>query len=152
MNPDITRDWVADLRSGRYEQGHSCLTKIVNGMSLDCCLGVQCKLYMERHPEHRHEVDQRTNHMTYFIMGGILPEQIQKWSEMATPEGTIRHPFMYDVSVARGSLLEAGIALDDWDAIQKSGQHDYYQLTDLNDSGLTFDQIADVIEFFADEL
>ena len=39
MNPQIKAQWVADLRSGQYEQGNGYL----NADGKLCCLGVLCE-------------------------------------------------------------------------------------------------------------
>ena len=39
---ELTRKWIAALRSGSYKQGHYCLRTKVDSF---CCLGVLCDLY-----------------------------------------------------------------------------------------------------------
>jgi hypothetical protein len=44
MNQDIKREWVAKLRSGKYEQGKGRLRSEGNQY---CCLGVLCEIGVE---------------------------------------------------------------------------------------------------------
>lgn len=44
MNQDIKREWVAKLRSGKYEQGRGRLRSKGNQY---CCLGVLCEVAVE---------------------------------------------------------------------------------------------------------
>lgn len=44
MNQDIKREWVAKLRSGKYEQGKGRLRSKGNQY---CCLGVLCEIGVE---------------------------------------------------------------------------------------------------------
>lgn len=51
MKIDIADRWVAALRSGKYEQGTGLLRqRHLDGSEEFCCLGVLCELYLEDHP------------------------------------------------------------------------------------------------------
>jgi hypothetical protein len=44
MDPELKRQWVAALRSGKYRQIAKSLRKSVNGRNRFCCLGVLCEI------------------------------------------------------------------------------------------------------------
>lgn len=52
MKIDIADRWVAALLSGKYEQGKGLLRqRYENGAEEYCCLGVLCELYLADHPD-----------------------------------------------------------------------------------------------------
>lgn len=130
--------WIAALRSGKYKQGKHTLTMVdFNGNEFDCCLGVACKL-------NRSDIDRvRSNgEFKYFPIDDELrihataielPERMRQWLGIETCNGVIDHPFMLQ-------------------AESKHGASSHYTLALLNDDGLTFNQIADVIDFFREFL
>ena len=48
MNPEIKREWVAALRSGKYEQGDGELRDPFKVTEKFCCLGVLCDILKDR--------------------------------------------------------------------------------------------------------
>lgn len=121
--------WVDALRSGEFDQCQDVLHKQEDGY---CCLGVACEvaiqdgLPLERRPsewDHALVVE-------YGVRGQfdpqLLPLQVQEWAG-----------------------LDGGSGVDLPGITTYHGFH--ISLIDLNDSGLTFDQIADVIEWYFDE-
>jgi hypothetical protein len=82
-----------------------------------CCLGVLCNLHAQAHPE---EAKLQTDLQRYYGFHDELPPTVRAWSGMEKPLGA-RH----------STGLTPG--LDD-------------TLADLNDTGYSFAQIADVIE------
>lgn len=127
MNEEIKKRWIADLRSGKYEQGQGSLEK--DGKY--CCLGVLCLQAVE---------------------AGIA----ERWViSQPYADGTIRFGIDYDASdsVAPACVydwagLEDGnpsIFYDDDGKLPNSLASN--SLAEMNDSGLyDFNQIADVIE------
>jgi hypothetical protein len=161
--------WTEALRSGAYRQGTESLTTIQpDGTQRDCCLGVQCKLYGKVHPTFTVEQDspdEVDEIVVYYGRGydnEVLPETVQAWSGMKTQNGQINHPFMLaegDMEIAVATRL---CPSDDWDANQRyldetsvytvSSERFPLSLAMLNDAGFTFEQIADVIDFFRENL
>ena len=137
MNQEIKAKWIAALRSGKYKQGEGCLNDGHGGF---CCLGVLCDV---QGVEWTPGIDYGTNKTGKKVMGivmpadpvfpergtyvevGILPDEIRDFVQLPTSTGLIPQDFLTD---RKGNFIT---------------------LTQLNDlEKLTFDQIADVIEYF----
>lgn len=116
MNPEVKQKWVAALRSGEYNQGQGCLR---NDDDSYCCLGVLCDLYAKEQNNHYWRIDE-CDHMMYNFDGRLQFPPPSVWKDWAELE--IDDPF---VPYEDSKLL---------------------QLSSLNDDGLTFEQIADLIE------
>ena len=122
LNPNAKK-WVEALRSGRFKQGKRALTTVIGGEEYDCCLGVACKVAIESGLDLK--ISGRT--MPTLLDGqlariydvssyGVLPEKVREWLGLMWSDG------------AYGT---------------DAGEH---HLTEDNDSGKTFEQIADIIE------
>ena len=128
MNSKIKEVWVNALRSGKYEQGSEKL----RGANGYCCLGVLCDIYAQEHNtqwEFRgdEEINPQSQDYWYFDEHSeFLPESVMNWAELKTHNPTVR----VDV--------EDNDDEDNW----------YYkdELSDINDSGYDFSQIANIIE------
>lgn len=130
MDRDIATQWVADLRSGNFAQGYKLLHRADDKM---CCLGVlsdqayrlgRCGRKLQIDAYHYGSVED-TDEISRSVSYIHLPRPVVDWAAAHSPSG--RLPFMSVV----GSFVH---------------------LTDLNDAEFSFDQIADVIEFFWEEL
>jgi len=113
MKKEYADLWVAELRSGRHEQGNYLLHR-KDGRK--CCLGVAC--YLERD---NLKITRIPNHgdIEYNGFSSKLP------------------PFMLDkwgIQSGNGKLL-----------FEHNGKV-YKSLTHANDLGVTFEEIADIIE------
>lgn len=112
----IQRDWVRALRSGKYKQCKSTLTKLEGSKKVGhCCLGVLCELALKKGVELEttpsEEQDDALQYEDEYI---FLPAKVRKWAALRENDGD----YAYD----KDSL---------------AGQ---------NDSGTSFKKIADVIE------
>ncbi len=81
MNPDIKAQWVAALRSGKYQQGDSAL-KADNKF---CCLGVLCELYAKTHSEARWDKNVDYEKETFVDATGrksdnVLSDDVIEWA------------------------------------------------------------------------
>lgn len=123
MNPEVKKEWVAALRSGKYDQGMGSLKLEVSDTQLYCCLGVLCELAVEAGvipPGERHE-DQPKNYSYYFLgEDEFLPSEVMTWANLDTNNGIYKP------------------ADNVWGYDQA--------LTDLNDNGKSFNELADIIE------
>jgi len=114
----------AELRSTNEKQGEMRLERIIDGVSHFCCLGIICKLYI---PEQRN-YDVRYETVRYDTFSSTLPP------ELAAKFGD-RFGFM-DFNMPAWRYAGHNVSLS-------------YDLTQLNDNaGLTFSQIADMLEYF----
>lgn len=132
MNLEIKEKWIAALRSGDFTQGRGNLARINTDKDNEyCCLGVLCELHVQEDPSAL-EVNMDTvgddgvryEVKSYNQMSLVLPEATRRWADIdnGNPDTGILYRDRYN-------------------------QLDTYHLAPLNDSGLTFDQIADVIEY-----
>jgi hypothetical protein len=126
MNSKIKEAWVNALRSDKYEQGSERL-RSVSGY---CCLGVLCDIYAQEHNtewEFRGNEETNLQPMDYWYYEGeseFLPESVMDWAELKTNNPSLQ------VDVDDGE--------DSWNYND--------DVSNLNDSGYTFSQIADLIE------
>jgi len=117
MRESVKIKWLGYLRGGEFKQTKSTL-KDSEGF---CCLGVLCQLHADMHPDGCdlgfHE--NGSGGFSYLGVPGTLPPQVQEWAGIGhtNPEVVVNRKGR-DLSLAM-----------------------------LNDSGFTFDQIADVIEY-----
>lgn len=119
MKEDIAKVWIDALRSGKYEQGGDYLCKD----SRHCCLGVLCELYMDHTGDMKYSrmTDDDNGHdvVSYGGCTEVLPCEVMEWAEIATSIGKI-----YDDSAEFG----------------------FSSLSEMNDSGHSFNELAQIIE------
>jgi hypothetical protein len=137
MNTEIKAKWVAALRSGKYRQAKHVL-KGDDGM---CCLGVLCDLYIQE--TEGKEWKERP-------IDNIDPTTFQKYKAIGTFGGSDVVPPVEVVKWANLPKENPYTGITTWGSVLFTANQDFeqsYSLADLNDNGLTFSQIADVIEF-----
>lgn len=130
MKPEIKALWVEALRSGKYQQGSGALHSVYeDGSVKHCCLGVLCVVAKENGvdlpvdktwPSERDTEEKRVR-MEYAGDSVWLPVAVRKWAGIENCNPYVKFPLPTNLE-NRGSL------------------------TGLNDTGLTFEQIADYIE------
>jgi hypothetical protein len=127
---DNAKTWVEALRSGDYTQGTNYLTYYdrdgANEVERNCCLGVACQLYIKD----GNPLVTRTDSDGVVSYGAqheksVLPLDVAKWLGLSDRYSS----FMTTHSDEEGAPVE-----------------DSSQLTELNDNGKSFEDIADVIE------
>lgn len=122
MKQDVKKKWVKALRSGEYRQTTSVLRNEWNEF---CCLGVLCDLAVEDGQDVDFVgIDSDGCWEGHYNNQTELPDTVvMSWAEL--------NGFKIEVTNSSGLI------------------HEQYNLYDLNDSGeFTFDQIADLIEYF----
>jgi hypothetical protein len=117
MRQDIADLWAEELRSGKYTQGTGFLcTEKENDTPKHCCLGVLCELAIKQG----------------------LPVAIQK-------DGEVLITVSFD-----GEAITLPDSVVDWAGLKSSGgkwdEARDFSLWHANDSGTTFDEIAEIIE------
>ncbi len=118
MNKHVKELWVAALRSGNYRQGQRAMRKeSMFGGDVFCCLGVLCDVYRRETGQGRWG-DQSMSKTFYF-------------------DGYANRNFLIPPVLEWAGLDRANPRVDHPSGIT---------LADLNDSGVVFDLIADVIE------
>lgn len=136
MDAKIKADWIKALRSGEYEQGMGKLQ--ANGKF--CCLGVLCEL-----APNVHRVSTTVSGIGVYAASDTSDNREENYPPTAAwiwAGWTEKDPFV------RTGFSQA----PDGSAIANSGpfgnpRRGQY-LSNLNDAGFTFDQIADVIAYF----
>lgn len=122
MNEAIKKEWVDALRSGQYKQGTGWLCKEVNGEREYCCLGVLTDLAIKNGIDI--EVTAYLDDaISYDGESEFLPEVVMEWAEIRTRNGEFRG--------ARDEEMNSYFNMT---------------LTDLNDAGEDFVELADYIE------
>jgi hypothetical protein len=120
---EIRTEWLKRLRSGEIKQARASLGKVTGER---CCLGVLCDMAVEEKIIPPPKVCSHSkDELSYKGEEGILPTVVKDWIGLFTADG------MFDGD----------------DSIDK-----VHCLTDLNDDGMPFDKIADVIEEKANEI
>lgn len=138
MDQKIRKQWTAALRSGEYGQAKEVLRVQDNY----CCLGVLCDLHAKvtNPPENDGWVQKLSNTYTYGLESEetVLPTEVQTWSKLMTGNPS------FQASDKPYNELYAG-------DIGKFQRNEILSLAELNDEGLTFSQIADVIDYMFKE-
>jgi hypothetical protein len=119
MDPVVKKKWLAALRSGEYEQGKNYL----ENAGKFCCLGVLCDLavkegVIQKSPSKDNEqLICYPDEVKYFgYAHNVLPNKVKEWSKILTDDG------------------------------EYHSENINFLLSNLNDSGKTFEQIAKYIE------
>ena len=81
-----------------------------------CCLGVACEVYNRYHPKNKLEIEEHEGEKLYNGFALVLPPEVEEWLGLASENGFF------------------------------NGDGTKYSLTQLNDAGYTFAEIADIIE------
>jgi len=121
MKPEIKSQWVEALRSGEYSQGVGSLRSPDNTF---CCLGVLCDLYSKAEGVEweagYYGIDSDPSYYSMHDRGALPPTEVAKWAGMSSLE------LVGELSVPAD---EAPV-----------------DLVSKNDSGISFEEIADMIE------
>lgn len=129
MNLPMLKKWVAALRSGKYQQvtGRLLIRTADQGDKF-CCLGVVQDLYAKSGKGHW-ETD----------------EYYRDWEGFASLVD-LTMSVLLDLFGPAGTTLGLCVHLPDLQCNESGNQ--IPSLVSLNDDGFTFDQIADIIEYF----
>ena len=119
---DLAKAWLDELRSGKYPQGTG---KLRDGSDAYCCLGVACELYRQTYGK-------------------------GEWQWQKTEDNDFAvYAFVVDVEHLVGVLPAAvrdALGLDDSEGGYYDDGGNPKSLVNLNDAGMTFAEIADIIE------
>jgi len=117
MKPQIAKLWCEALRSGEFKQGTGKLRQVdEHDGKKYCCLGILCELYSK-------DLEKKKKPSTnLYYKNLLLPLEVQKWA---------------------GFRVDVGICFNKYKG--KDGLM-YSSLSSLNDSGITFKGIANIIE------
>lgn len=145
MKTEYKNLWVDALRSGEYAQAQRRLTLVdENGNKSHCCLGLLCDLVKDKIEL---EVSEQAGSIAYDEATAVLPPSVADQLGLKTYAGVPDYKFFIDPSRGRedGAPNPSvhGEYKSEWISSEVASLH----LASLNDSGLTFSQIADIIEW-----
>lgn len=121
MNQEIKAKWVSALRSGKYRQAKERLQSDSGGF---CCLGVLCDLYIKEHPS---------------LAEWHFNPDYTYGSTSIKSSGTFEHIYLpSDVANWAGFPASGDVIV--------SHDHEDTGLSELNDEGMSFADIAALIE------
>lgn len=142
MNQELRKRWVAALRSGTFKQ----TKKILHDIKEDayCCLGVLCKI--ENLPEKvvKFRIDLHSEEEPREVGRFGCHSSRSCFSESELPRNFAVQVFGIGTRNENGSFMYPNGYRDDTGASGSS-------LALLNDAGFTFDQIADIIDWYWEE-
>jgi hypothetical protein len=118
MNPEIKAQWVADLRSGEFEQG----TGRLNRDGKLCCLGVLCEQAADAGVTDRAIGDRET---LYSGLDNVLPYTVTEWAGL--PESNPKVTYVDD---DHGEGVRSLAALNDG-AIPDARKRTFAEIADL---------------------
>ncbi len=130
MNPEVKELWVSALRSGDFSQGKNLLHKTFpnDPEKADeyCCLGVLCAIAVQNgviseEDVTKHSIDEEYDYFGYADGTAFLPTPVQKWSGVESDNG-------------------------EYNDNDDDGVYRPRSLVFLNDDGIPFENIANVIE------
>lgn len=142
MKAEVANKWIEALRSGEYQQAEGQLRKCGDNWEVDpsdsayCCLGVLCDLYAQ---EHSHaEWGGGLDRGELFLSEEFhLPREVREWAGMRSDNGNL------------GTETTIVHLTSDGHPVAETSADN---LVDLNDSGASFAEIADVIAQRKEEL
>ena len=122
MKRSVARKWISALRSGHYKKTKDVLKKVGRNQNESfCALGVLCDIYQKEHvrtlPEEKTEEDFGVKCVSIDGATTNLPKKVMKW---------------------------AGIKDRDCVLFNENGERT--DIPTLNDDGVSFKKIADIIE------
>lgn len=144
MNREIADKWTAALRSGQYSQTDGCLKRRwEDGSCSYCALGVLVDLFKKEHPDEVLEDVGAEGTVTYTIGHDghtqELPERVVKWAGSWDQHGRFNRGFF--TVPCKKTQNRAGY----WGGSTTS-------VSDANDLGLDFSEIADLIDEYKDTM
>lgn len=143
MDKQIKQRWIDALRSGNYKQGKFWLRRGDKCESSFCCLGVLCDIYNQdtgnnwsfpEDPEYIDDGEEPSACEAFGFLGEekVLPTDVAEWA------GFVVASDGYSI----GDYFEGKVRIKACNLVDKT----VHTLADLNDSGKTFEDIAEVIE------
>jgi hypothetical protein len=139
MNPIVKQQWIEALRSDSYKQGKDCLRDNQDNF---CCLGVLCDVVQKKKAE--------LPDVPRFVEWRYAPEQAEHDLPyvFAVSEGNTENQCSTDLYLPPALAKALKISENGFIKELKDKDCRDVNLALLNDEGLTFSQIADVIEYF----
>lgn len=154
MNPDVKKMWVEALRSGKYQQ---CTGKLHDYLDIEdslvpesskhsyCCLGVLCDLALKNgvdvQLQYRRVYEGMPESQSVYFYddeSGVLPESVMRWAGINE-----KNPDIYLGDIRAGIVQ---LMIDELGNDSDINEHSYQLISEINDLGIGFLDIADIIE------
>lgn len=134
-DPKVKAEWIKALRSGKYQQGHNRLTTIdpYTKSEKHCCLGVQCVIDPKIIPVFK---SVSTGGRTYSFAAYSELSLVAEQNGMLDPE------YAEYLGITPTGAFNTKVRLFGEDLLF------VYSLVECNDADMSFNQIADVLEYF----
>ena len=149
IEPAKKEPWVEALRSGKREQGQRML-KTPDGKF--CCLGVYCEINGVPEASEVRMVRLYDGAESTLTKIPVFGKNAAQWSHMTIPIGyEIPPQNSFDPGLYGGEIIFFCDTPSTDYMISVGADSKYvkqYSLPELNDSGFTFAQIADIIDYF----
>lgn len=126
MKKEVLSKWIEALRSGDYTRGEGYLCRTDDdGDELHCCLGVLCELAIKDGVKITKAYrDEDETIVSFNDYQDFLPEEVATWAGLPHKNPSVEH-------------LSGG-DFEDFELTEP--------LSDLNDQGYSFQQIAEILE------
>lgn len=147
LDPKIKAQWVAALRSGQYSQCRSSLRTTKQNPDTNeetysyCCLGVLCDLAKKVGIGNGGYIEGIAIKEPLYL--GVPPDLVTEWA-YAMPLHEIEGPAW--AFIRTGNPPELTMVDEDSEADYLTGIGPFSFLTSINDRGVSFEKIADLIE------
>lgn len=138
MDPEVKAEWLTALRSGEFQQG----TTYLCGAAGYCCLGVLSELAHRQGVVSKVPAVMRNGVMAFGEYGatGVTPHEVVRWAGLSQEIPNVPVEALSADQIGR---LED--SLGDRLEVHLDGRN-VLGVALLNDNGLTFGEIADLIE------
>lgn len=142
LDPEIKDLWLKALRSGSFAQGTNYLEK----NDSYCCLGVLCSIAVDQGIVERAYPSSPFREISFYAEDGpdcsqVLPSEVMEWSNLEDEAGQF--------VISEEDLYASGISYSQRSDIVSDSFTDgtvTVTLASLNDGGVSFEKIADLIE------
>jgi hypothetical protein len=91
MKPEIKKQWVAALRSGKYNQGSGRLKSYDNDEAAFCCLGVLCDLHAKSEESDKEDwFRSGLDYASYMEQANYTPRSVMEWADLPQNDPLLR--------------------------------------------------------------
>jgi hypothetical protein len=151
--PEVIQTWVDDLRSGKYKQGKGALKDYCNGDHF-CCLGVLTEQYVNATGDSYYDEDKVSEvdwEDTYEFPG----DDVNLWLIKETSLPYSLYNLLTGVELSKIDAYKNNLGIDVVSLRIHLFTHSSEVasfLASLNDAGVSFSQIASIIEYIYTEI
>ena len=117
MNSQIKQKWIDSLRSGKYQQGQS---KLYSSDGF-CCLGVLCDIYAKevgdkswvmKDPDYKFDTE-KFDYWYFDDQSECLPKCVQDWAELNENDPVVTNRIVGEYITTLASMNDKGVTFED---------------------------------------